>query len=83
MNLQELTEFCLEHSIIARLVTFSYGHKQVMACFPIESIPCFNSMSFEDVMATVEEEEGNYKEYPILKDLYYSHDYGSFVLNIF
>lgn len=83
MNLQELIEFCLEHGIVARLVTFSYGRKEVMACFPIESIPCFNYMSFEDVMAIVEEEEGNYEEYPILKDLYYSHDYESFVKNIF
>lgn len=81
MTLLELTDFCLANGISPHLVTFSYGHKEVMACFPIESIPCFSAMSFEDVM--VAQEDYNTEDYPILKDLYYSTDYECFVLNIF
>lgn len=81
MTLLELTEFCLSHGIYAHLVTFSYGHKEVVACFPIESIPSFSKMAYDDVMQAVE--DYNTEDYPILKDLYYSSDYECFVLNIF
>lgn len=81
MTLLELTDFCLANGISPHLVTFSYGHKEVMACFPIESIPSFKGMNFDDVMEA--QEDYNTEDYPILKDLYYSVDYECFVLNIF
>lgn len=81
MTLLELTEFCLSHGIYPQLVTFSYGHKEVVACFPIESIPSFKSMSYDDVMQAVE--DYNIEDYPILKDVNYNSHYECFVKNIF
>lgn len=81
MTLQELVDFCHTYDIDSRAVTFSYGHKEVMACFPLESIPCFTGMSLDDALEQADAD--NYLEYPILQKLYYSWDYEAFVKNIF